>query len=213
MIRETPTPYDARMQRLADTLFWTFASLWLAAALAGGIAAAAIFPAALELPLSLTGYEAFIAADPEHGRQLVAGHLVEQVFALTGGMRSVLAPLTALALLAQLALAPRAAMQRTRLIAVALAALALLAGSFWSQPRFAEEVSVYRAAARTGSIEEAAAMKPALDAAHVRATRVASTEVVALLGLILVSAWTAGRSGAGGSASFRASSSRTTRRG
>ena len=186
--------YDGPMlQRLADTAFWLLVSLWLALALAGGIAAAAIFPASRELALSLEGYQGFIAANPEQGRMLVAGHLAERVFQLTDGARLALAPMTALALLCQLAFNPRAPHQKKRLLAVAVAAAALLTASFWSQPAFSAKDAAYREAARSGRMDEAAALKVEVDAAHTVASRVASTEAIALLALIAMSAWSVGQ--------------------
>lgn len=180
------------MQRVADVLFWILVSLWLAFAISGGVAAMAIFPAARELPLSLEGYEGFLAASPEQGRMLVAGHLAEQVFALTERARLVLAPLTVLAMLAQFALVPRPVMVRKRLAAVFVAAAALLAGAFWSQPAFSARDAEYRAAARAGRVEEANTAKAAVDAAHERASRIATTEILGVLVLIVLSAWSAG---------------------
>ena len=188
------------MQRIADTLFWTLIALWLAFALAGGIAAASIFPAARGLPLSLEGYEGFIAASPEQGRMLVAGHLAESVFAKTDGVRLLLAPLAVLALLAQVALAPRATRSGARFVWIAVAATALLVGTFWSQPAFTARDAEYRTAARTGRGTELLANatdsgpKLAVDAAHQRASWIAGTEALALLFLIAVSAWNAGGS-------------------
>jgi len=191
--------YDGAMHRVADLVFWLSASLWLAFALVGGVAAMAIFPAARELPLGLEGYEGFIATNPEQARLMIAGHLVERVFQLSDGARLVLAAVTALALLGQLALAPRAGgFPRLRLAAAAVAAGALLIGALWVQPEFSERDRAYRAAARAGDVEQANERKGEVDAAHATASRAASTEVGAILALIALSALGAGRSSGGG---------------
>jgi len=205
------------MQRIFDAFFWTLVALWFALAVSGGIAAMAIFPAARGLPLSLEGYEGFIAAQPEEGRMLVAGFLAERVFAITEGARLVLAPLTVCALLAQFAVAGRggSSFQRSRLLAIAVASVSLLSGVFWSMPGFTAKDAEYRAAARTGNAEAALAIKPDVDAAHERASRVAGAECMALLALIVLSSASIGRGGAGGRRGGFAppSGSRSSRRG
>jgi hypothetical protein len=136
---------------------------------------------------------------------LVAGHLAERVFQLTDGARLALAPMTALALLCQLAVNSRAPHQKKRLLAVAIAAAALLAASFWSQPAFTAKDAAYREAARTGRVDEALALKTEVDAAHTMASRVASTEAIALLALIAMSAWSVGQITVSGGGTWRKS--------
>jgi hypothetical protein len=189
------------MHRAADLVFWLSTSLWLAFALAGGLAAMAIFPVARELPLGLEGLEAFVASNPEQARLMIAGHLVERVFLLSDGVRLVLAAVTALALLGQLALAPRGAaggFPRLRLAATTVAAGALLVGALWVQPEFSERDRTYRAAARSGDIVQANELKVGVDAAHATASRAATTEVGAILVLIALSAVGGGRASGGG---------------
>ena len=119
-----------------------------------------------------------------------------------------------LALLAQVALAPRATRSGARFVWIAVAATALLVGTFWSQPAFTARDAEYRTAARTGRGTELLANatdsgpKLAVDAAHQRASWVAGTEALALLFLIAVSAWNAG-----GSSVRNYSSGRSWRRG
>jgi hypothetical protein len=121
------------------------------------------------------------------------------VFQLSDGARLVLAAVTALALLGQLALAPRAGgFPRLRLAAAAVAAGALLIGALWVQPEFSERDRAYRAAARAGDVAQANERKGEVDAAHATASRAASTEVGAILALIALSALGAGRSSGGG---------------
>jgi len=177
------------MRRTADIVLWISLALWLSLALAGGVAAMAVFPAARELPLSMGGFEPFVATEPVLGRQLVAGHLVERVFLLATAPRFVLALLAALALLLQHGRSSRPPLFRLRLATLAIAALALAAGTFVFLPRFRAADGAYRAAAiKAESIPEALAQKPAVDGAHEAASRVATIEVVALLALIGLSA-------------------------
>lgn len=179
-------PYDVRMRRLLDAGYWMLLAAWFALAVAGGLAAAAMFPAARELPLALDGYEAFIAARPDEGRMLVAGHLAEAVFTLAGRLSLVVAPL-ALALLAL-----RLAVDRWRGLLVlavpaAIATAALLHGQLRATPSFREIDGLYRAAARAGDLEVATVRKEEVDAAHASASRAASLEAGAVLALIAVS--------------------------
>lgn len=177
------------MRRTADIVFWLAAALWLSLALVGGLAAMAIFPAARDLPLSMQGYEPFIAEHETLGRQLVAGHLVERVFAISTAPRFALAALAAVALLLQLGRSSRPPLFRLRLSAVAIAAIALTTSTFFLLPRFQEADRAYRAAAiKAETIPEALAMKSEVDSAHENASRVATVEVVALLVLIGLSA-------------------------
>jgi hypothetical protein len=185
--------YDPRMRRAADIVLLLSISLWLACAAAGGIAAAGIFPVARTLDLSLAGYEAFLAAYPEEGRMLVAGFFAERVFMLSQTPRLVLAALAVAALAAQLKLSPASPLRRLRIAALAVAAAALLAGSLWATSDFRAVDRRYRdSAAHPASIEQAIALKPALDAAHARASNVMTVEVLALLGLIGLTAFAAG---------------------
>ena len=62
-----------------------------------------------------------------------------------------------------------------------------------SQPAFSAKDAAYREAARSGRMDEAAALKVEVDAAHTVASRVASTEAIALLALIAMSAWSVGQ--------------------
>jgi hypothetical protein len=182
------------MQRLVDVVYWIALTLWVSLAIAGGLAAMAIFPAARELPLSMQGFEPFVANEPQLGRQLVAGHLVERVFAVAEGPRMVCAALAGLALLAQLALVRKPMLPRSRLLALAVASIALLVGAFSSLPNFQAADRNYRAtAAADGAASPAVEERKAeVDAAHALATRVSSTEVGALLLLVALSALAAG---------------------
>lgn len=181
------------MLRVADIVFWLSITLWVALAIAGGLAAAAIFPKSRELALSLAGYEAFLAAHPEEGRMLVAGFFAERVFMLAQTPRLVLACIVAVALVAQLKLSPAAPLAKARLAALAVAGGALVYGSFWAIGDFrAADASYREMAATTATIPDAIAFKPTLDAAHERASRTMSIEVLALLGLIGLAAFASG---------------------
>ena len=181
------------MLRVADIVFWIATVAWVALAGAGGVAAAAIFPRARELELALAGYEAFLTAHPEEGRMLIAGFFAERVFLLTETPRLACASVAAAALVAQIRLAPTAPLRMTRVAALAIAASALLLGSFWATPDFRRLDGTYRELARTpGQVDAAIAAKPALDAAHGRASNIMTAEVLALLGLVGISAFAAG---------------------
>jgi hypothetical protein len=173
------------MRRLADIAFWLSLLLWFALAVVGGIAASAIFPAARELPLSMQGYEAFLAAEPILGRQLVAGYLVERVFDLSLKPRFALAAITVAAFVLQLTLAHREGrtepLRRVRIAALACAVGALVAGAVLLFA-FRGADRKYRALAYSESrIAEAVATKPFVDDAHENVSRAATAEVLALL--------------------------------
>ena len=177
------------MLRLANVVFWIALSLWLSLAMVGGIAAMAIFPAARELPLSMEGYEGFIAAEPVMGRQLVAGHLVERVFALADMPRLVCAIVCGLALLTQLALTRKPPLARTRLVALAVGAGALLAGTFYALPAFQAKDRAYREAAAIqgdAAVQRARVRHKEVTVAHELASNVAGVEVGAVLALIVL---------------------------
>lgn len=189
------------LYRAASVVFWIALCLWFALAVVGGLAAMAIFPAARELPISMQGYEAFLAAEPVLGRQLVAGYLVERVFEVALKPRFVLAAITVAAFVAQLILAHREKctepLRRTRIAALACAVAALVVGSVLLVG-FRAADQKYRALAGTEKmIGEAIATKPFVDAAHENASRAASAEVFALLALAGLTA-AAAASNAGG---------------
>lgn len=159
-------------------------SLWLALAVAGGVAAAAVFPAAKSLPISLAGFDAFAAARPEEARVLAAGHLVERVFELTGTFRCVLGALAVLLAVASALAAPRLERVRALPIAAGLAGLALasaLVGNFIVQPDFQNWDRQYRNAAGAGDLVAADTLKREVDRGHLAASRTATLEVGALL--------------------------------
>ncbi|MFM1869108.1 MAG: hypothetical protein RL591_2516 [Planctomycetota bacterium] len=189
------------LYRAASVVFWIALCLWFSLAVVGGLAAMAIFPAARELPISMQGYEAFLAAEPVMGRQLVAGYLVERVFEVALQPRYVLAAITVAAFVAQLILAHREKctepLRRTRIAALACAVAALVVGSVLLVG-FRAADQKYRALASTEKmIGEAIATKPFVDAAHENASRAASAEVFALLALAGLTA-AAAASNAGG---------------
>jgi len=158
--------------------------LWLALAIAGGVAAAAIFPAARGLELSLAGYEAYLAAEPELGRMLVAGYLAERVFDLTGPLRTVMGLVAAALVLAALPWRTLRPVHVAAAIALAIALTGLFVGRFVGERDFRSEDAAYRALAKAGDIEAARAKKPAVDGAHDAASRLASTEALALVALV-----------------------------
>lgn len=181
------------MQRLTDVVFSIALALWLALAVMGGFTAMAVFPAAREMPLSLAGYEAYLATEQTQGRQLIAGHLVEQVFTAANAPRVACAVVAALAILVQLALAKQPPFARTRLAILALALGTLLLGTMFTLPSFQSADRKYRALASTpDTIPLAIEMKPLVDEAHERASRVATAEVGSVLALIALSAFAAG---------------------
>lgn len=174
--------------RILGALIGVMLAAWLALATAGGLAAAAVFPISRTLPISLAGYERYLAANPELGRMLVAGHLVESVFVLTDRVRPFVA-LAAVTMLALGTLAGHATAGARRLLAVACSAALLgagasLAGSLHFQPAFQLVDAGYRDAARSSDTEEALRRKALVDAAHASASRVATLEAVAVLAAI-----------------------------
>jgi hypothetical protein len=184
------------MRTLADVVFWIAIMLWLALALVGGIAAMAIFPAARELPLSMQGYEAFIAAEPVLGRQLVAGYLVERVFDLAQAPRAILATVATAALALGIISASRdSAPQPLRRLRITflVCAIASLGVSFVAIVGFRVADRKYRVLAYEVTrdekwIAQALSTKVEVDRAHALASRVASAEVLSLLALAGLSA-------------------------
>ncbi|MFN5494995.1 MAG: hypothetical protein ACK5C3_00265 [bacterium] len=180
------------MQRAADIVFWLALLMWFAFAVVGGVAAMAIFPAARELPLSMTGYESFIAAAPTLGRQLVAGFLVERVFDLAQRPRIVLAAIAVAALAVQLAISQRAKSAeplRGLRIAALVAAVASVGVSLAALEGFRAADAKYRAlAADETTRSQAIDAKAEVDRTHAFASRVATAEVVSLLALAGLSA-------------------------
>jgi hypothetical protein len=164
-------------------------ALWLALAVAGGLAAAAIFPAAKSLPISLAGFEAFAAERPEEARVLAAGHLVERVFDLTGLVRCTLGAMVLGALVACALAVPRVgatSQRRTKLVAIAalVAGIGLACaavGTFVVQPEFQSQDRAYRDAARAADMVAADTLKREVDRSHLAASRTATVEVVAIL--------------------------------
>ena len=175
------------MQRVADIVFWLAIMLWFALSVVGGVAAMAIFPAARELPLSMAGYESFIAAEPVLGRQLVAGFLVERVFELATEPRLILATVAAAALVAQCWFAYRADVREPlrglRVVALVCAFAALLV-SLVAIAGFRGVDKKYRVLASEDRFRaEALATKPFVDDAHAFASRAMTAEVGSILAL------------------------------
>jgi len=184
------------MRTLADVVFWIAIMLWLALALVGGIAAMAIFPAARELPLSMEGYEAFIAAEPVLGRQLVANYPFERVFDLTQAPRAIPATdATAALALGTISASRDSAPQPLRRLRISalVCAIASLGVSFVAIVGFRVADRKYRVLAYEVTrdekwIAQALSTKVEVDRAHTFASRVASAEVLSLLALAGLSA-------------------------
>jgi hypothetical protein len=184
------------MQRVADIVFWLALMLWFSLAVVGGVAAMAVFPAARELPLSMAGYESFIAAEPMLGRQLVAGFLVERVFDLAQQPRVVLAAIAVAALAVRLALSQRAKSVeplRGLRIAAVVGAVAAVGVSFAALEGFRGADARYRALAADASTRaQAIEAKTEVDRTHAFASRVATAEVLSLLAAAMLTAAAAG---------------------
>jgi len=188
------------MRTAADIAFWLALFLWFSLALVGGMSAMAIFPAARELPLSMEGYEAFIAREPVLGRQLVAGYLVERVFEFAQAPRAIFAAVATAALALGIVLASRDSapepLRRLRITAL-VCAIAALGVSFVAIVGFRVADRKYRVMAyevtRDGKwLAEALFMKAEVDRAHAFASRVMTAEVVSILALAGLSAAAAG---------------------
>jgi hypothetical protein len=119
--------------------------------------------------------------------------LVERIFEAATAPRLALAALAALALLLQIGASQRATLVKSRLAALALAAGALLLSAMHALPEFRAADESYRSlAGQEQTIPAALEMKPEVDAAHEFASRVATTEVLAVLALIALSAAASG---------------------
>ena len=182
--------YDAMMHRFIASVFALLLACWLASAVAGGIAAASIFPAARELALSLAGYEQFITVETQAGRMLVAGFLAERVFETANYMQCWLAPCTVVVFIMLGISGPRGSWRSAALLVAVSSFAALL---WWAQPAFTAADAQYRDAARGGDVAAALALKPAVDSAHALASNCAKIEVLALLVLIASSSSTSAR--------------------
>ncbi len=157
---------------------------WLALAVGGGVAAAAIFPTARGLDLSMPEYARFLAAEPALGNAMVAGHLAEGVFELTATLRVGAAAATAVVVAGFVAVRGRRPATVLTLLALLAASSAMAAGVWWLQPAFRAQDARYREAATSGEVATALERKAEVDAAHEAASRAAGTEALALLALL-----------------------------
>jgi hypothetical protein len=162
--------YDAMMHRFIASVFALLLACWLASAVAGGIAAASIFPAARELALSLA------------------------VFETANYMQCWLAPCTVVVFIMLGISGPRGSWRSAALLVAVSSFAALL---WWAQPAFTAADAQYRDAARGGDVAAALALKPAVDSAHALASNCAKIEVLALLVLIASSSSTSARGKSG----------------
>ncbi|MSR41120.1 MAG: hypothetical protein EXS10_04375 [Phycisphaerales bacterium] len=181
------------MARIIDIGYWISLTAWFAVALAGGLAAAAIFPTARQLPISMEGYEGFLAAEPELGRTLIAGFLAQSVFALTSRAQMILLPVFVIMVLLQNAtgIAPSAWRNKLGRLALCVAAGATAISLFWSMPMFDQSLEAYRSAARGGDVPAAMNIKVTLDEYHSYSTMLGTTTLLAILVIVLTSSLSA----------------------
>ena len=167
-------------------------ALWLACGLAVFVAAAAAFPTLSDRGALLPGFEAIAAADPAASGRLVAGVVMDRVFAATDAAQWILggASLAAATLLA--AGSPR---RRRRgplaVLTLVAAAFALVAiHNLAIGPAMNESLEAYRAlAADPDALDAAAAQRASFDADHRLADRLYSLRMLAVAVAFLIVAF------------------------
>ncbi len=181
--------YHLGVVRLIDLAYWISLASWFAVAIAGGLAASAIFPLARDLPISMEGYEGFLAAEPELGRTLIAGFFAQSVFELTSRAQMLLMPIFLITVLLRSAtgLAPSAWRTRVGRLALIVAVGASVLMLAWAMPSFDRVLESYRAAARGGDAAAAQNIKLTLDEYHSYSTALAIATAVSILILLATS--------------------------
>ncbi len=185
----TLNDYHPLVARIIDIAYWISLAAWLAVVVAGGLAASAIFPTARDLPISMEGYEGFLAAEPALGRTLIAGFFAQSVFELTSRAQLILIPTFLIALLLRNAtgLTPSAWRTKVGRLALSVAIGASLLLLCWTMPMFDRVLESYRAAARGGDIASAASIKVSLDEYHSYSTALTTAIAMGLLVLFATS--------------------------
>jgi len=165
-------------------VYWLGLTVWITAIGSAGIAAMAVFGTLGDerVPVQLDDYAAYPQA--EHGR-LLAGQIMDRVFAVVDRTQLVCAAIVVITLLAQLVSRrfPRRPISNVvRTITIAAAAVIVSAHVLAIAPPMNAELGAYRAAAATGDTELAAEHRAAFNQLHPVAEQLLRAE----LGLLLV---------------------------
>jgi len=155
--------------RVVNMVYWLGIVLWAAALVTAAAAALNVFPAVDGAAVTLAQYAAYPAE--EHGR-LLAGRIMEAVLCCVDVLQFIAVPLTAGALVAQLAIfgVPiRRASNVIRTGCVVIGALVFSYHATMLAPRMNRELRSYWAAAEAGEVAQAHVHRAAFDRYHPRA--------------------------------------------
>lgn len=167
-------------------------ALWLACGISVFVAATAAFPSLSSRGAVLPGFEALAAADPAASGRLVAGVVMDRVFAATDAAQWWIG---AASLLVAAALAVSAPRRRRRapllLLALVVLAFALVAVHNLSiAPAMEQSLATYRQlAADAASLDAAAAQRESFDRDHRLAERLYSLRMLAVAASLLLLAF------------------------
>ncbi|MEE2907145.1 MAG: hypothetical protein VX527_04850 [Planctomycetota bacterium] len=152
--------------RLLSALGLLFLSLWLAVVVAAGLSASVTFTVLPPMEPTIPGYESM---DPVMRGRLIAGLTTEPVFRIADWSQIVLCPLTIVVIVLQgLAgfIDRRRVSQWIRIIGIVLASVFFLARLVVVNTPMNEHLDTYRAAAKAGDLEKAAAEQTTFDGWH-----------------------------------------------
>jgi hypothetical protein len=167
-------------------------TLWIAAIVSGGVAAAGAFATLPDLEITLDEFSGFAPADSQtHGR-IAAGKMLEPIFASLDLAQVPLAGVCILTLLfGRFLVGPgaRSLANRLRTGAVITAGLLLVVHLALIAPPMNRELRFFWSAAAAGNETAARMHRAAFDGQHPRATLIAQANLALLLTALIAGAW------------------------
>lgn len=174
--------------RISETMAILVLSLWLAALLGAGGAAAVLFPTMKRLAPTLAEFGAF----PDEHWKIAAGLVGVRLFVLADVVQLGAACASIFTLIVTRLAGSGGASRLTTLVRLVTLASALLLAAYQIMvlgPRMQSNLNAFYAAARSGQVETARAYRDAFDADHPASTRVLGGTLLAVVGALSATAW------------------------
>lgn len=185
----TLPPHGERADRLLSATLAVALMLWLASGISVAVAAMSAFPVLAERGATVPGLEALAASDPAASGRMVAGLVMDRVFAITDAAQAVLA---GLALLLAALLAGRRRRGSGGAISIVVLLLVLAAASLVTAhavaiaPPMQAALAEHRGLAMVARLEDAENSRRAFDSLHALADRLYGLRLLAVAAAILL---------------------------
>lgn len=176
--------------RLTYALFWLGLTVWIAAAIAPGAAAASVFMTLPRENIAVVGHEDFFAGDAPAAGRYIAGRAIYPLFAISDWVQMAAAALCVSTSIRwwRLGQSQPPRWMAGAAVLVVLAASAVFAVHLWHTNGLRQDLGAYWQAIDDKSHEAAATAKAQFDASHRVAERLNSVQIALLLTAVAATA-------------------------